>query len=86
MSADPGYGKSILAKAVVDEGLLGSNNKHPSVCYFFFKDNNDDQRTSAQALRAILHQLFIQKPALLNYALDQYDKHGDSLRDMFRTL
>ena len=86
VSADPGCGKSVLAKALVDEGLLGSNHRHPSVCYIFFKDDNDDQKTSAQAIRAILHQLFIQKPALLTYAMDQYHNFGDNLSSKFTTL
>ena len=47
VSADPGCGKSVLAKAMIDEGLLSSNTKHPSVCYFFFKDDNENQKTSA---------------------------------------
>ena len=47
MRADLGCGKSILTKAMINEGLLNSNTKPPSVYYFFFKDDNDNQITSA---------------------------------------
>jgi len=63
ISADPGCGKSVLSKSLVDEelrsGTIGS-----TVCYFFFKDN-DEQNSLATALCALLHQLFQHQPHLL---------------------
>ncbi|KAL3965725.1 hypothetical protein ACCO45_000033 [Purpureocillium lilacinum] len=50
VSADPGCGKSVLAKYLIDKYLPRS----ASICYFFFKDN--DQNTVRQALCALLHQ------------------------------
>jgi hypothetical protein len=73
VSADPGCGKSVLAKYLVDHVLPES----ATVCYFFFKDQ--DQNTARQALCALLHQLFFQKPALIQHAMKQYEKDGKKL-------
>ncbi|KAK7413536.1 hypothetical protein QQX98_007614 [Neonectria punicea] len=63
VTADPGCGKSVLAKYLIDRGLPRST----TICYFFFKDQ--DQNTVRQALCALLHQLFSQKPSLIEHAL-----------------
>ena len=73
VSADPGCGKSVLAKYLVDHVLPES----ATVCYFFFKDQ--DQNTARQALCALLHQLFSQKPALIQHAMRRYEKDGKEL-------
>jgi ankyrin repeat protein len=70
VSADPGCGKSVLTKYLVDHILPES----ATVCYFFFKEQ--DQNTVRQALCALLHQFFSQKPALIQYAIEQYEKDG----------
>ncbi|KAJ8126001.1 hypothetical protein O1611_g7637 [Lasiodiplodia mahajangana] len=80
VSADPGCGKSVLAKYLVDCGLPGSS----TICYFFFKDQ--DQDTACQALCALLHQLFLQKPSLIKHATDQYDRDGKGMVDSKRSL
>ncbi|KAI2782934.1 hypothetical protein F4815DRAFT_442922 [Daldinia loculata] len=63
VSADPGCGKSVLAKHLVDNVLPTTSTR--STCYFFFKDDFEDQRSLEGAIRCLLHQLFLQKPALL---------------------
>jgi ankyrin repeat protein len=73
VSADPGCGKSVLAKYLVDHVLPESS----TVCYFFFKDQV--QNTVREALCALLHQLFSQKQSLLVHAIKQYDKDGAGL-------
>ncbi|KAF2825325.1 purine and uridine phosphorylase [Ophiobolus disseminans] len=73
VSADPGCGKSVLAKYLIDHVLPESS----TVCYFFFKDQV--QNTVREALCALLHQLFSQKRSLLVHALKQYDKDGAGL-------
>ncbi|VUC22312.1 unnamed protein product [Clonostachys rosea] len=73
VSADPGCGKSVLAKYLVDEVLPGS----ATICYFFFKDQ--DQNTVRQALCALIHQLFAQKPALIEHALGLFRQNGPDL-------
>src|SRR5690348_12943644 len=54
ISADPGCGKSVLAKSLIDNEF--QNTDSHTVCYFFFKDN-DEQDNIATALCALLHQL-----------------------------
>jgi ankyrin repeat protein len=73
VTADPGCGKSVLAKYLIDHELPQS----AAICYFFFKDQ--DQNTSRQALCALLHQLFTQKPALIKHAMPLFNKDGQAL-------
>jgi ankyrin repeat protein len=80
VSADPGCGKSVLAKYLVDHVLPGS----ATVCYYFFKDQ--DQNTVRQALCALLHQLISKKPALIQHAMKQYEKDGESLTKSTNSL
>ncbi|KAL7797816.1 hypothetical protein V8C43DRAFT_303565 [Trichoderma afarasin] len=81
VSADPGCGKSVLAKYLVDEVLPQSES---TICYFFFKDQ--DQNTVRQALCALLHQLFTQKPCLIKYAVKEYRKDGPGLTNSTKSL
>jgi ankyrin repeat domain-containing protein 50 len=60
VSADPGCGKSVLAKYLVDEILPSTNTR--IACYFFFKDDFEDQKSIAGALCCILYQIFRQQP------------------------
>jgi hypothetical protein len=78
VSADPGCGKSVLARSIIDDYLESS---HPSVriCYFFFKDN-DEQNNLATALCSVLHQLFSQQPHLLQLAIPAWEKNGGTVR------
>ncbi|KAJ4864231.1 hypothetical protein T069G_00761 [Trichoderma breve] len=81
VSADPGCGKSVLAKYLVDEVLP---RPETTICYFFFKDQ--DQHTVRQALCALLHQLFSQKSYLIKYAIKEYHKDGPGLINSTKTL
>ncbi|KAF2477159.1 ankyrin, partial [Lindgomyces ingoldianus] len=67
VSADPVCGKSVLAKYLVDSILPTTESR--TVCYFFFKDDFEDQRNVVSALCCILHQLFKQKRILLSDAI-----------------
>ncbi|KPA35236.1 hypothetical protein FLAG1_12087, partial [Fusarium langsethiae] len=73
VSADPGCGKSVLAKYLIDHKLP----RLATICYFFFKDQ--DQNTVKQALCALLHQLFSLKPLLIKHAMPQFRKDGQGL-------
>ncbi|KAH9225157.1 hypothetical protein K456DRAFT_1767068 [Colletotrichum gloeosporioides 23] len=77
ISADPGCGKSVLAKSLID-GELQSTNDHIA-CYFFFKDN-DDQNNLATALCALLHQLLGRQPLLICQAMAAFEKNGKKLQ------
>ncbi|PQE14555.1 ankyrin repeat protein [Rutstroemia sp. NJR-2017a WRK4] len=79
-SADPGCGKSVLAKYLIDCVLPQS----ATVCYFFFKDQ--DQNTIQQALCALLHQLFSYKPSLIRHAMSEYSKNGKGLMNVTTSL
>lgn len=72
VSADPGCGKSVLMKSMIDEDLLGDDKMLSSVCYFFFKDGFVDQQGLAICISALLHQLFSQKPHLIKFALPYF--------------
>ncbi|KAH7464149.1 hypothetical protein FOMA001_g17930 [Fusarium oxysporum f. sp. matthiolae] len=80
VTADPGCGKSVLAKYLIDHGLPRST----TICYFFFKDQ--DQNTVRQALCALLHQLFSLKPPLIEHAMPQFRKDGRGLINSTESL
>ena len=84
VSADPGCGKSVLSRSLVDEDIKSTGTC--TTCYFFFKDDNDIQKNAATALSAVLHQLFSQKPILIEYAMSDYAADGDKLPQLFHKL
>ena len=55
VTTNPGCGKSVLAKSLVDKLRT---QKRTKVCHFFFKNDFEIQRSATAALCAILHQLF----------------------------
>ena len=85
VSADPGCGKSVLAKYLVDDAssIIG----HNVVCYFFFKDDFEEQKSSATAMCAFLRQLFLSQPHLLkDEVLRKFKQDGVRLFRNFRDL
>jgi nucleoside phosphorylase len=84
ISADPGCGKSVLAKSLIDEVFQASAPTVP-ICYFFFKDN-DEQNNLATALCAILHQLFMSQPQLLRHALPFWQKNREKIQQEVEDL
>jgi ankyrin repeat protein len=77
ISADPGCGKSVLSKSLIDNEL--KSHSSCSTCYFFFKDNKE-QSSLSTALCALLHQLFSYRPHLLHHAIAQWDLNGERLQ------
>ncbi|KAI1330559.1 hypothetical protein F5Y16DRAFT_424979 [Xylariaceae sp. FL0255] len=76
VSADPGCGKSVLSRYLVDNVLPPSKSR--ATCYFFFKDDFDDQRSLEGALRCLLHQLFKQRSHLLfDNILQEFATEGE---------
>ena len=71
VTADPGCGKSVLAKSLIDKELSGS-----AACFFFFKRGVDEQDKVSTALCAILHQLFRHDPSLLKHAMRDFLQKG----------
>ena len=80
VTADPGCGKSVLVKYLIDYGLPRS----ATICYFFFKDQV--QNRVCQALCALLHQLFSQKPSLVQHAMELFKKDGQGLVNSTKSL
>jgi ankyrin repeat protein len=78
ISADPGCGKSVLAKSLIDE-VFALSSSNVSTVYFFFKDN-DEQNNLASALCAVLHQLFSLQPHLLAHALPSWKKNKEKIQ------
>jgi ankyrin repeat protein len=87
ISADPGCGKSVLSKSLIDRELKILESC--SICYFFFKDN-ETQNNLSTALCALLHQLFSYQPRLLHHGISSWDQNGDKLQketaDLWRIL
>lgn len=84
LSADPGCGKSVLSRALIDEKLVSTETS--TICYFFFKDN-DEQNNTAAAICALLHQLFRAHPCLFErHAASALKECGQSLKKEFEEL
>lgn len=86
VSANPGCGKSVLSKCLIEEKLASLDPQHATICYFFFKDISPDSRSITKALSAILHQLFTKIPGLVEHAVSAFDENGDELSSMFSTM
>jgi hypothetical protein len=85
LSADPGCGKSVLTRYLVDEHL--SHDCYKQVCYFFFKDDFPDQRSAESALRSLIHQLLSQDPQLLSdEEIRKLQEGSEQLIDSFSYL
>jgi ankyrin repeat protein len=85
VSADPGSGKSVLAKYLVDSELPTTESR--TTCYFFFKDDFEDQRSAKDALSCILHQLFQNKKILFSHKIvERFETYGGRLTGSFAEL
>lgn len=100
LTAGPGCGKSVLARALLKAGHLqttattvnvGSSEITSSVatvCYFFFKDDDVQRTKITVALAALLHQLFSEDGTkdLIEHVLPEFQGVGDSLVHSFEDL
>ncbi|KOC12912.1 ankyrin repeat-containing protein [Aspergillus flavus AF70] len=84
VTADPGCGKSVLAKYLVDSVLTSHAGR--KVGYFFFKDDFEDQRSIQKALCCILHQLFYQNRDLLTAHIIEQFEMDERIVDSFGSL
>ncbi|KAF3087187.1 hypothetical protein TWF706_011259 [Orbilia oligospora] len=83
VSADPGCGKSVLAKYLIDSIFLPTT----TTCYFFFKDGFEGQGSATTALCCMLFQLFRAKPGLLSDAVVEHlEIAGKGFTDSFSEL
>ncbi|KAF4814002.1 Vegetative incompatibility protein HET-E-1 [Colletotrichum tropicale] len=88
VSAGPGCGKSVLARALIDDGRLSTSSANTIVCNFFFKDGYESRVTSHDALSSILHQIFTtdQEESLIIHADTAHEHYGANLRNNFHQL
>ena len=86
MTADPGCGKSVLAKSLIDNELQSSQLR--LTCHFFFKDDNMDQKSITKALCALLHQALHTgyHASTLRMAVDIYKTHSAAMCESFQLL
>ncbi|KAF2220404.1 hypothetical protein BDZ85DRAFT_275525 [Elsinoe ampelina] len=76
ISADPGCGKSVLARSLVDDDIRAlSPQTEVKICHFFFKDNEQQNKLNT-ALCCILHQLYDQERGLLEKAMPAWRRSG----------
>lgn len=81
ISADAGCGKSVLTSYLIDHykrnSAAGTN-----VCYFFFKDDDVEQRDAVIGLSAVLHQLFWANSKLFDMAFEHLSAPGTILKNV----
>ena len=83
VSADPGCGKSVLSSFLVNKFREShSQDGWPGiVCFFFFRDDSEEQKNATSALRALLHQLFEAKSSLIAHAMPKFRSQGLKFKD-----
>jgi ankyrin repeat protein len=88
ISADPGCGKSVLSRALIDENRLSTNITTSTICYFFFKDGDERRMSATDALCALLHQIFAHDPTgtLIQNAINEHRKYDENLAQNFSEL
>ncbi|KAL5613956.1 hypothetical protein FOVSG1_003019 [Fusarium oxysporum f. sp. vasinfectum] len=85
VSADPGCGKSVLVKHLIDSIIQTTDSR--IISYFFFKDDFTDQKSLLSAFSCILQQLFLQDTTLLSdEILLQFDANGQWIIGSFVEL
>ena len=88
VTADPGCGKSVLPKSLIEHEDRNESVGASTTCYFFFKDDNADQKSVTKAICALLHQLLnhCEKPGLLEKAVNFFESHGTNMLASFLVL
>lgn len=82
VSADPGCGKSVLSRYLVDS-FLPHSDAGRILSYFFFKEDIELQASAVNALRCVLHQIFASKPELLTSTiLNTFDYHNSTIKSV----
>lgn len=93
VSADPGCGKSVLTRHLIDQAIEQDREDRDAlgnrrVCYYFFKNDNQDQLSAAGALRCLLHQLLGLDNRLLftQEVVNLFEQYGDRVFDSIGLL
>ena len=88
LSADPGCGKSVLSRYLIDEHEVSNTIMGSTTTYFFFKDGLEGRQKPENALKAIMHQLLVENlnVKLAAHVLPRFIAHDQNLGDMFSEL
>ncbi|KAM3518190.1 hypothetical protein NHJ13051_008373 [Beauveria bassiana] len=102
VSADPGWGKSVLSRALIDHGHLKSTvstfdmtssgatvqERDNIICYFFFKEDVQGRTRLVNAFSAILYELFAQDTTnqLIQHAVAHHKLNAKFLSEEFILL
>ena len=87
MSADAGCGKSVLSSFLVDHLRSEiSELKTPALVSHFFLKDNSAQGDAKNVLCALLDQIFIDSPGLLQHAFKEYELYGSTILENFDAL
>ena len=84
ITANPGCGKSVLARFLTED--FYENKEGTYICYFFFKDDTETNRSANHALCAILHQLMCYDARMVRHALSAYASNGKQLPHLIESL
>ncbi|KAL9063919.1 MAG: hypothetical protein Q9161_009197 [Pseudevernia consocians] len=74
VTAGPGCGKSVVAKSLIGDELQSTASR--TTCYFFFKDDSSEQKSVANAVCALLHQLLSRKQDRLAKSVEAFQQNG----------
>ena len=92
VTANPGCGKSVLSKSLIDARFFGLAPIDTTICYFFFKDTVDEAKSPTNALAALLHQVLqsnngkiAMKHALLEFRSNE-DKVSKNIQIMWKIV
>ena len=88
VTGDPGCGKSVLSSFLVEK--LGETakkaEKQTTVCFFFLKDDSNDQKDASSALCSILHQIYMIEPRLISNCMHDFRTKGRKFISELREL
>ncbi|KAF3806885.1 hypothetical protein GCG54_00007135 [Colletotrichum gloeosporioides] len=81
-----GHGTGHMIQGNAYFGAAPGSPSH-TICYFFFKDDFQDQKSVSGAMCAILHQIFMEKPFLVSdKMLNDFEMIGFKLAQSFQHL
>ena len=84
VTADPGCGKSVLSRYLIDQ-ILPDDGR--TVCYFFFKDDFERQKSSLKALCTLVHQLFhLNRHLITDAVLEDHRARGEKFVESFSIM
>jgi len=84
VTADPGCGKSVLSKSLVDDELRST--EMSTTAYFFFKEDSRETKSVLCAINALLHQLGCQRRTLLSTIVAHFQPKGSQILRSFSWL